>query len=160
MRPGVDLVLRAYPFGLQGRREGNRLFARCREVILHELSAQVLSLHVVDDLQPVGHVLHISITPGRKASCAQEPVHLVMPIGQLGAESGVGERARIERSGAVDFIVTGIADILLDAELLRRLLREDADRLPDGSEREKLLQLAEDCRVLGEMKRMIFRKVN
>jgi hypothetical protein len=43
---------------------------------------------------------------------------------------------------------------------LAKALREDADRLPDGSEREKLLQLAEDCRVLGEMKRMVFRKVN
>jgi hypothetical protein len=43
---------------------------------------------------------------------------------------------------------------------LVKALREDADRLPDGSKREKLLQLAEDCRVLGEMKRMVFRKVN
>ena len=31
-------------------------------------------------------------------------------------------------------------------------LREDAARLPHGAERQKLLQLAEDCRLLAEMK--------
>jgi hypothetical protein len=43
---------------------------------------------------------------------------------------------------------------------LVKALREDADRLPDGSEREKLLQLAESYRILGEMKRLVLHKVN
>jgi hypothetical protein len=43
---------------------------------------------------------------------------------------------------------------------LVKALREDAARLPDGAERQKLLQLAEDFRVLAEMKRIVLRKVN
>jgi hypothetical protein len=43
---------------------------------------------------------------------------------------------------------------------LAKALREDAARLPHGSERENLLQLAEGCRVLADMKRMVLRKVN
>jgi len=43
---------------------------------------------------------------------------------------------------------------------LANALREDAVRLPPGSERENLLQLAEDYRVLADMKRMVLGKVN
>jgi len=43
---------------------------------------------------------------------------------------------------------------------LAKAMREDAARLPHGSERENLLQLAEGYRVLADMKRMVFRKVN
>ena len=43
---------------------------------------------------------------------------------------------------------------------LAKALFEDAARLPHGSERENLLQLAEGYRVLADMKRMVFRKVN
>ena len=43
---------------------------------------------------------------------------------------------------------------------LAKALREDAARLPHGSEREKLLQLAEGYRLLAYMKRMVLRKVN
>jgi hypothetical protein len=43
---------------------------------------------------------------------------------------------------------------------LVKALREDAARLPHGAERQKLLQLAEDYRVLAEMKRIVLRKVN
>jgi hypothetical protein len=43
---------------------------------------------------------------------------------------------------------------------LAKALREDAARLPHGSERENLLQLAEGYRVLADMKRMVLRKVN
>jgi hypothetical protein len=43
---------------------------------------------------------------------------------------------------------------------LVRALREDAARLPYGAERQKLLQLAEDYRVLAEMKRIVRRKAN
>jgi hypothetical protein len=43
---------------------------------------------------------------------------------------------------------------------LAKTLREDAARLPHGSEREHLLQLAEGYRVLADMKRMVLRKVN
>ena len=43
---------------------------------------------------------------------------------------------------------------------LAKALREDAARLPPGSERENLLQLAEGYRVLADMKRMVLRKVN
>ncbi len=43
---------------------------------------------------------------------------------------------------------------------LAKALHEDAARLPHGSERENLLQLAEDYRVLARMKRMVLRKVN
>jgi hypothetical protein len=39
-------------------------------------------------------------------------------------------------------------------------LHEDAARLPHGSERENLLQLAEGYRLLADMKRMVLRKVN
>jgi hypothetical protein len=43
---------------------------------------------------------------------------------------------------------------------LANALREHAVRLPHGSERENLLQLAEGYRVLAGMKRMVLRKVN
>ena len=43
---------------------------------------------------------------------------------------------------------------------LAKALREDAARLPQGSERENLLQLAEGYRVLADMKRMVLRRVN
>ena len=43
---------------------------------------------------------------------------------------------------------------------LAKALREDAARLPHGSEREYLLQLAEGYRLLADMKRMVLRKVN
>jgi hypothetical protein len=43
---------------------------------------------------------------------------------------------------------------------LAKALREDAARLPHGSARENLLQLAEGYRVLADMKRMVLRKVN
>ena len=50
---------------------------------------------------------------------------------------------------------------------LAKALREDAARLPRGSERENLLQLAEGYRVLADkkrfladMKRRVLRKVN
>jgi hypothetical protein len=43
---------------------------------------------------------------------------------------------------------------------LAKALREDAARLPHGSERENLLQLAEDYRILADMKRMVLSKVN
>lgn len=41
-----------------------------------------------------------------------------------------------------------------------KTLREDAARLPHGSERENLLQLAEGYRALADMKRMVLRRVN
>ena len=43
---------------------------------------------------------------------------------------------------------------------LAKALREDAARLPQGSERQYLLQLAERYRLLADMKRMVLRKVN
>jgi hypothetical protein len=43
---------------------------------------------------------------------------------------------------------------------LAKALREDAARLPYGSEREKLLQLADGYRVLADMKRLVLRKMN
>jgi hypothetical protein len=43
---------------------------------------------------------------------------------------------------------------------LAKALREDAARLPHGSERKNLLQLAESYRVLADMKRMVLRRVN
>jgi hypothetical protein len=43
---------------------------------------------------------------------------------------------------------------------LAKALREDAARLPHGSERENLLQLAEGYRVLADMKRTVLRRVN
>ena len=43
---------------------------------------------------------------------------------------------------------------------LAKALSEDAARLPQGSERESLLQLAEGYRLLADMKRMVLRKVN
>jgi hypothetical protein len=43
---------------------------------------------------------------------------------------------------------------------LAKALREDAARLPHGSKRENLLQLAEGYRLLADMKRMVLRKVN
>ena len=43
---------------------------------------------------------------------------------------------------------------------LAKAVREDAARLPHGSEKENLLQLAEGYRLLADMKRMILRKVS
>ena len=43
---------------------------------------------------------------------------------------------------------------------LAKALHEDAARLPQGSERQYLLQLAEGYRLLADMKRMVLRKVN
>jgi hypothetical protein len=43
---------------------------------------------------------------------------------------------------------------------LAEALREDAARLPHGPERENLLRLAEDYRLLADMKRMVLRKVS
>jgi hypothetical protein len=44
---------------------------------------------------------------------------------------------------------------------LAKALREDAARLPHGSEREyDLLQLAEGYRLLADMKRIVLREVN
>jgi hypothetical protein len=43
---------------------------------------------------------------------------------------------------------------------LAKALREDAARLPHGSERENLLQLAEGYCILADTKRMVLRKVN
>ena len=43
---------------------------------------------------------------------------------------------------------------------LAKALGEDAARLPYGSERESLLQLAQGYRLLADMKRMVLRKVN
>ncbi len=43
---------------------------------------------------------------------------------------------------------------------LTEALHEDAACLPHGSQREKLLQLAEGYRLLADMKRMVLRKVN
>jgi hypothetical protein len=47
-----------------------------------------------------------------------------------------------------------------ECDELAKALREDAARLPHGSERELLLQLAEDYSILADLKRMILRKVN
>jgi hypothetical protein len=43
---------------------------------------------------------------------------------------------------------------------LAKALQEDAARLPHGSERENLSQLAEGHRLLAGMKRVVLRKVN
>jgi hypothetical protein len=43
---------------------------------------------------------------------------------------------------------------------LAKALCQDAARLPHGSERENLLQLAEGYRVLAKMKKMVLRKVH
>ena len=43
---------------------------------------------------------------------------------------------------------------------LAKALHEDAARLPNRSERENLLQLAEGYRLLADVKRAVFRKVN
>ncbi len=43
---------------------------------------------------------------------------------------------------------------------LAKTQRQDAARLPNGSEWENLLQLAEGYRAHTEMKRMVLRKVN
>ena len=43
---------------------------------------------------------------------------------------------------------------------LAKVLLEDAAHLPDGSEREDLLQLAMGYHVLADMRRMVLRKVN
>ena len=43
---------------------------------------------------------------------------------------------------------------------LAKALREDAACLPHGSERDYLLQLADDYRLLADMKRMVLHKVN
>ena len=42
---------------------------------------------------------------------------------------------------------------------LAKALREDAAQLPRGSDKENLLQLAENYRVLADMKRMVFGKL-
>ena len=42
---------------------------------------------------------------------------------------------------------------------LAKAIREDAARLPQGSKRVHLLQLAEGYRLLADMKRMVLRKV-
>jgi hypothetical protein len=47
-----------------------------------------------------------------------------------------------------------------ECDELAKALREDAARLPHGSEREFLLQLAKDYSVLADLKRMVLRKVN
>jgi hypothetical protein len=47
-----------------------------------------------------------------------------------------------------------------ECDELAKALREDAAGLPHGPEREYLLQLAQDYRVLADMKRMVLRKVN
>jgi hypothetical protein len=52
-------------------------------------------------------------------------------------------------------------DLTVDeCDELAKALREDAACLPHGSERENLLQLAEDYRILADMKRMVLSKVN
>ncbi len=43
---------------------------------------------------------------------------------------------------------------------LAQALLEDAAALPDGSERESLLKLADGYRALANMKRTVLRKVN
>jgi len=43
---------------------------------------------------------------------------------------------------------------------LAKALREDAAQLPHGSDKESLLRLAADYRVLADMKRMVLRKMN
>jgi hypothetical protein len=43
---------------------------------------------------------------------------------------------------------------------LAKALHEDAARLPHGSERENLLQLAEGYHLLADLKRMVLRKLN
>ena len=43
---------------------------------------------------------------------------------------------------------------------LAKVLREDAARLAQGSERESLLQLAEGYRLLADMKRSVLRRIN
>jgi hypothetical protein len=43
---------------------------------------------------------------------------------------------------------------------LAKALREHAARLPHGSERKNLLQLAEGYRALSDVKKLILRKVN
>jgi len=43
---------------------------------------------------------------------------------------------------------------------LAKALREEAASLSHGSERDDLLRLAEGYRLLADMKRMVFRKVN
>ena len=45
-------------------------------------------------------------------------------------------------------------------EELAKALREDAARLPHGSKRENLLQLAEGYRLLADMKGMVLRRAN
>jgi hypothetical protein len=43
---------------------------------------------------------------------------------------------------------------------LAKALREDAARLPSGSDQKNLLQLAESYRILADLKRMVLRNVN
>jgi hypothetical protein len=43
---------------------------------------------------------------------------------------------------------------------LEEALRQDAASLPDGSDKENLLKLAEGYRALAKMKRIVLRKVN
>jgi hypothetical protein len=47
-----------------------------------------------------------------------------------------------------------------DCDELAEALRERAASLPNGSEREKLLMLAEGFRELADIKRLVLRKVN
>ena len=47
-----------------------------------------------------------------------------------------------------------------ECDELAEALRERAASLPNGSQRENLLQLAEGYRLLADMKRMVVRKVN
>jgi hypothetical protein len=47
-----------------------------------------------------------------------------------------------------------------ECDELAKALLEEAALLPHGSKRENLLQLAEDYRVLADMKRMVLRKVS
>ncbi len=47
-----------------------------------------------------------------------------------------------------------------ECDELAEALQKDAAALPDGSEREKLLKLAEGYRALASMKRTVLRKVN
>jgi hypothetical protein len=67
------------------------------------------------------------------------------------------------RIDQVDYLKAVMQEEHLTVDLceeLAKALREDAARLPHGSDRENLLQLAEAYRVLADMKRMVLRKVN
>jgi hypothetical protein len=84
--------------------------------------------------------------------------------------SGVGQQAIRERLGPywlgiaqIDCLRAKMQDEHLSADQcdeLAKAIREDAARLPPGSEKERLLQLAEGYSHLADMKRMVLRKVN